>query len=58
MNFIDHNISEFYADENSYIIIPVVIGNKEYSCYGKTRTKITIHSSAERLNEIGSVINP
>lgn len=57
MNFIDQNMSEFYADEKSSIIIPVVIGNKEYSCYAKTRTKTTIHASAERLNEIGSVIN-
>ncbi len=57
MNFVAPNISEFYTDETSFIVIPVVIGNKEYSCYVYTRTKITFHESAERMNEIGSVIN-
>lgn len=57
MNFVAPNISEFYTDETSFIVIPVVIGNKEYSCYVYTRTKITLHESTERLNEIGSVIN-
>ncbi len=51
LSFIDRNVSEFYTDESSFIVLTTKIDNLLHLCYSDEHSAV-VHESQEELNVI------